>query len=184
MKTIRDVLLVTVLGLAVAMHLTGCDTGGDDGGGSSDDTNKVTTAKADGSGGGSGGSEKSDPAPAPSSSGSDMLPGSPGIAITGVSAMGTSGNASGKVSGVVPNGYVVATYIEVSGAWWIKPYSASTTSINSDGSWSVDIDTGGSDKWATQVMVFLVPVGITPPNLLGSGSAPSISGCLSASASR
>lgn len=73
----------------------------------------------------------------------------------------------GSVSGVDPDDYKVAVYINVSG-WWTKPYSGQPlTAINGDGSWSCDITTGGIDECATEIIAFLVPNGYDPP--LGSG---------------
>jgi hypothetical protein len=73
----------------------------------------------------------------------------------------------GAVSGVEPDDYKVTVYINVSG-WWTKPYSGQPlTTINSDGSWSCDITTGGIDQCATEIIAFLVPNGYSPP--AGSG---------------
>jgi len=104
--------------------------------------------------------------------GDSVLPGAPGITITGLPAMGESGKVSGSVSGVKPSDYVVAMYICVSGRWWIKPYAGSTIDINGDGNWSASMTTGGSDAYATQVVVYLVPRGTGVPSLLGAGSLP------------
>ena len=76
-------------------------------------------------------------------------------------------NLQGVVSGVEPDDYKVAVYINVSG-WWTKPSMAQPlTAINSDRSWNCDITTGGIDQCATEIIAFLVPNGYDPP--LGSG---------------
>ena len=110
----------------------------------------------------------------------------PGIFITRVPPMGTSGYAYGNVSGVKLSDYSgVAVYIKVNGLWWNKPYWTSPESIlNSDGTWSADIATGGDDIDATEVNAYLIPNGFTIP-LVGGGSLPSsLSGLMYASASR
>lgn len=89
----------------------------------------------------------------------------PGIAIDGVSAYGDpSGHVWGHVSVVNPDEWLVMGFIEVEEVWWTKPYySQPLTSINPDGTWDIDITTGGIDQCATRVMVFLVPVGAPDP---------------------
>jgi len=100
----------------------------------------------------------------------------PSVTITNVSAYGTSGYASGQVSGVSPvTGYSVAVYIYVQG-WWNKPLdTARLSAVDSSGHWTCDIDTGGSDIFATGVSAFLVPNGTVVPLTLGSPLLPTIS---------
>lgn len=70
----------------------------------------------------------------------------------------------GNVTCVTPDDYRVAVYIRVGDLWWIKPYYESPlTIINSDGTWSCDITTGGSDCYATAVAAYLLPAGVNPP---------------------
>jgi len=90
-----------------------------------------------------------------------VVPVPAGIKITSVSAYGTSGYAKGKISGGKPADYDgVAVYILVGSGWWTKPYwGAGITRINSDGTWSAYIDTGGDDKHATKVRAYLIPKG-------------------------
>lgn len=82
------------------------------------------------------------------------------IYFTDVPSYGTDGDLSGQVLGVVYDDYKVLVYIDVSG-WWNKPTWANPlTLIQSDGSWTCDITTGGiSDTFATQLIAFLVPHG-------------------------
>jgi len=62
----------------------------------------------------------------------------------------------------------------VAGKWWTKPYANSPcTSINSDCSFVCDITTGGSDQFATQIAIFLLPIEISCPVILGGASLPS-----------
>jgi hypothetical protein len=76
------------------------------------------------------------------------------------------------VRGVDPSDYKVAVYIYVSG-WWTKPtWGSPLTPIQSDGSWSCDITTGGMDQFATQIAAFLVPNGYSPPLMAGEPALP------------
>jgi hypothetical protein len=77
---------------------------------------------------------------------------------------------------VNPGDYKVVVYIYVNyvqgweGWWGPKPYYTSPLNgINSDGSWTCDITTGGDDAYATRIKAFLVPNSCTPPEL-GRGS--------------
>jgi hypothetical protein len=82
------------------------------------------------------------------------------IDFTEVPPYGTAGDLSGQTSGIVYDDYQVLVYIYVSG-WWNKPTWASPlTAIDSDGSWTCNITTGGeSDTFATRIIAFLVPNG-------------------------
>ncbi len=81
-------------------------------------------------------------------------------------------NLEGQVGCVQPADYKVAVYIYVSG-WWTKPYwAAPLTPINSDGSWSCDLTTGGTDQLATEYAAFLVPNGYNPPLMSGGQTLP------------
>jgi len=84
-----------------------------------------------------------------------------GIKITSVPPYGVGGYAKGKITGGNPADYDgVAVYILVNGGWWTKPYWGSEiTRINSDGTWSANINTGGVDYNATKVRVYLIPKG-------------------------
>lgn len=78
----------------------------------------------------------------------------------------------GKVWCAKPAEHKVAVYIYVSG-WWTKPYFASPlTTIRSDGTWTCDISTGGSDPLATKIVAFLVPNGYNPPLMAGGQTLP------------
>jgi len=80
------------------------------------------------------------------------------------------GNVWGRVKGKFnPDKYGVAVYIKmIDGRWWTKPYSFDRVSpIDSNGHWKCDITTGGKDKKATAVMVFLIKKSFKPPNLSG-----------------
>lgn len=78
----------------------------------------------------------------------------------------------GKVDYVNPTNFKVAVYIYV-GGWWTKPYwTLPLTTINSDGSWSCNVTTGGNDQLATKFAAFLVPNGYNPPLMAGGTSFP------------
>ncbi len=83
----------------------------------------------------------------------------PKIWFTKVSSYGdANGYAWGRVSGVPFSDCKVLAYLEVEKVWWTKPsFVAPATKISPDGTWKVDITTGGSDKCASKVWVFLVP---------------------------
>jgi hypothetical protein len=97
-----------------------------------------------------------------------------GVNITHVPAFGSAGNASGTVTGMklrYQSG--VAVYIKVGGGWWSKPYFDSPlTAINSDGTRSANIATGGDDVHATEIRAYLIPNGFTVPVLGGGASLP------------
>ncbi|MCA9322010.1 MAG: hypothetical protein KDB53_14810 [Planctomycetes bacterium] len=104
--------------------------------------------------------------------------GAPSITITSVPAHGANGSLMGQVSGVNPQSHSVATYIFVEGlGWYTKPSSGSpTTSIQSNGQFTVPVTTGGLDHLASIFQVVLLPPGATPPIALGGGSLPVVAG--------
>ncbi len=87
-------------------------------------------------------------------------PANPWIAFTTVSEYGDpDGFAWGQVGNVTPADYKVEVYIRVEGNWWTKPYLGDPfTLINSDSTWSCDIVTYPTDRCATEVAAFLVPI--------------------------
>lgn len=98
--------------------------------------------------------------------------GAPSIEFTFVPPLGSFQNLKGRVLHVDP-AHRVVVYIEVNGQWWVKPFAnAPLTTITSDGSFVVDITTGGIDEKATRIAAYLIPVEYTPPVLLGSRTIP------------
>ena len=100
-----------------------------------------------------------------------------GLKITNVSKQGVNGYVYGLVTSMdasdYPN-YGIATYIKVSGLWWIKPIASGTpSSIRTDGHWTINIATGGYDAEASDVVVYLVPITFDIPQLFGSSTIPS-----------
>jgi exo-beta-1,3-glucanase (GH17 family) len=96
----------------------------------------------------------------------------PEITMTQIPAYGGSAYLEGVVSGVSPGSYAVAVYLYV-GGWWTKPtFADPLTSINANGSFSCDVDTGGIDYDATQYGVFVVPNTYSPPAEGGDASLP------------
>lgn len=78
----------------------------------------------------------------------------------------------GRIRCVETADYKVAVYIYVSG-WWTKPYWARPlTTIQSDGTWTCDITTGGTDQLSTKIIAFLVPNGYDPPLMSGGQTLP------------
>jgi hypothetical protein len=96
----------------------------------------------------------------------------PTIEFASVPAVGFFDPLQGRALNVVPSGYRVAVFINVFG-WWTKPsWTAPLTPIQSDGTWTCNIATGGSDECATQVAAFLVPASYSPPLLGGQSQLP------------
>lgn len=101
----------------------------------------------------------------------------PGIAFTSVPDWGSHDLLLGDTWGTEPNEYGVATYIFVghAGGWWTKPNSHNpVVPVAPDGSWSVDITTGGDDALATTVAAYLVPLNYDPPILMGEWDLPDL----------
>jgi hypothetical protein len=102
-------------------------------------------------------------------------PGSPGLTIelTSVPAYGSYLNLKGLVHHADLEHLRIAVYIRVHGGWWTKPYwDAPATPISSDGSFSVDITTGGHDEEASEIAAFLIPEEYAPPDLRGEPELP------------
>ena len=87
------------------------------------------------------------------------LSAAPTLLITNLPAYGSSQPLAGLVAGVDPAQYEVAVCVNVPGYGWVnKPTCANLfTAIQSDGSWTTDITTGGSDSLATRIAAFLLP---------------------------
>ena len=80
----------------------------------------------------------------------------PGFADLRYPAYGASGYLKGKVTGMTGASYVVV-YIQVEGSWWVKPYFDSfITYPDKNGYFSVDVDTGGLDEFATSYDLYLL----------------------------
>jgi hypothetical protein len=93
----------------------------------------------------------------------------PAILLTNLPAYGTSDNLAGMVLGVNPAACRVAVFINVPPyGWYSKPTCAQAlTAIQPDGSWSVDITTGGVDTNATRIAALLVSTNYDQPCVLG-----------------
>ncbi len=83
----------------------------------------------------------------------------PTLELTYVPPYGASEPLRGRVSGVDPNGYAVAVYIQIPpDGWWTKPSrEARLTPIRADGTWECNIVAADTDAYATRVAAFLVP---------------------------
>jgi glucan 1,3-beta-glucosidase len=102
-------------------------------------------------------------------------PGAPQIQFTYVPSYGSYDDLRGRVLHINPADYAVAVYIYVVGGWWTKPYyERPKTYINADGTFTVDITTGGSDQNATIIKAFLIPRDYNPPLASGGGLPQSI----------
>jgi hypothetical protein len=87
------------------------------------------------------------------------------VEFTSVPPYGSPSNLSGKVYGVNPTSYAVAVFIYIDEyGWFTKPTCAGAlTPLQSDGSWTADITTGGVDTDATRIAVFVVPASYNQP---------------------
>jgi uncharacterized protein YjdB len=111
-----------------------------------------------------------------SSSPSTITVVNPIVQITSVPKLGQAGNASGTVTGLVPTNYskyVVALFIKVAGGWWNKPtWATPYATIQSNGTWSASITTGGNDISATNIAAYLVPTTFAIPAVSGAQYLP------------
>lgn len=97
------------------------------------------------------------------------------IELTRIPAYGSTDNLEGRIdpAKASPADFAIVVYICVNGGWWVKPFAnAPVTSIRSDGSFVVDITTGGWDVQADRIAIYLIPRQFMPPILLGSPTLP------------
>jgi hypothetical protein len=95
------------------------------------------------------------------------------IEFTSVPALGSYRQLKGTVRHPDAGQLRIAVYIRVHGGWWTKPYwDSRATAIEEDGSFSVDITTGGRDEEASDIAVFLIDGDYHPPGLRGETELP------------
>ena len=113
------------------------------------------------------------------------VPGTVAISFVYVPPYGINDQVEVQVTGVQTTSYAIATYIKVGGGWWTKPTAAQpTVAINCDGTARITIVSGGDDIHATDIAIFVIPAGTTPPLVLG-GALPNVPGAVAnATASR
>jgi hypothetical protein len=102
------------------------------------------------------------------------------IELTRIPTYGSNQNLEGRIDSTkfAPSDFSIVAYIRVNGGWWVKPYAnAPVTMIRNDGSFVVDITTGGFDPQADGIAVYLIPKNYSPPILLGSPSLPNFPDC-------
>jgi len=93
--------------------------------------------------------------------------------FTSVPPYGGFGQLKGIVRRVDTEKFRVAVYIRVHGGWWTKPtWNSPTVPLAADGSFAVDITTGGQDEQATDIAAFLLPAEYYPPGLRGEAGLP------------
>ena len=94
----------------------------------------------------------------------------PVIKLTEVPKYGDASNIKGLVytedgSNFNVGDYRVSLYLQISenGTYWVKPYeSMPYTTINNDGTFSIQYATGGRDKEAVALHIMLIPSSFTP----------------------
>jgi len=80
------------------------------------------------------------------------------VAFTHIPAWGSSENLKGKVTGINPGEYKALVFLYFEGGWWVKPYSVLPfTSLQSDNTFTCNVNTGGADIYAGRYIAFLVP---------------------------
>lgn len=83
-------------------------------------------------------------------------PQAPGFSDLRYPQYGKSGYLTGEVVGVTGASYVVV-YIQVEGSWWVKPYfDEFITYPDKNSLFSVDVETGGLDEYATAYDLYLL----------------------------
>lgn len=97
----------------------------------------------------------------------------PVIRVPHIPTYGTSEDLQGQIEDcIVRSNHRIAVYIYVNG-WWTKPSFANPiTTIQSDGSWTADITTGGTDQLATEIIAFVIPKDYNPPVMSGEKTLP------------
>ena len=79
----------------------------------------------------------------------------------------------GHVIDVDPQAYGIAGFIRVGLGWWNKPtWNDDVTMIQEDGTWQIDVSTGGADHTTDRFALFLVPLSYDPPDLAGAAELP------------
>jgi hypothetical protein len=98
----------------------------------------------------------------------------PRLEITGIPVYAADGFVTGRVWNVNPTLYHVALFIQIEGiGWYTKPtFLSPTVPIQSDGSFSADVVTGGVDDRATIYCAMLLPIAVLPPSAAGDPSLP------------
>ncbi len=100
--------------------------------------------------------------------------GLPCVEFTSVPPYGSFEDLKGRVQNIRnPGNYQVCPYIRVEGGWWTKPtFATPCVLINPDRTWKADITTGGSDEKALEIVAFLLPKTVQPPQSSGSCKLP------------
>lgn len=99
--------------------------------------------------------------------------GAPYIRFDFVPQQGTIDDLRGLAGNVPHDDYGVAVFIYVGGRWWTKPtFAEPLTPIETDGTWTTDITTGGIDEQASRIATFLVPRDCMLPMASGESHLP------------
>lgn len=95
------------------------------------------------------------------------------LRLTSIPAFGSSDDLTGVIVGLDPEAYAVATFIYVDDlGWYSKPTCSQTLVQTADGSFRIDITTGGIDEQATMISVYAVPRSFEQPCLRGAAGIP------------
>ncbi len=121
----------------------------------------------------------------------EALPCLPRIYFTQIPRYNTQQNLMGYVRCIDPTKFRIATYIDVddprnwSDGWWVKPtWRQPTVRIKPDGTFLVDVTTGGVDPLALQIAIFVVPKDFTPQLYSSKNPLPIADLCLVTPAAR
>ncbi len=100
-------------------------------------------------------------------------PGIPAVELTFVPPIGSARDLTGRIRHIAPADVRIATYIRVHGGYWgTKPYWGQPVSLEPDGTFVVDVTTGGSDAAAAEIVVVVLPKGVVPPVASGQSTLP------------
>ena len=91
------------------------------------------------------------------------------VEFTYVPPYGSFSNLQGKVYGVNPATNRIAVFIYLNGAGWFTKPTCGTplTTIQTNGTWTADITTGGIDQNATRIAAYVVPASFSQPCVTG-----------------
>ncbi len=96
------------------------------------------------------------------------------VEFSSIPPWGSDSPLTGTIRGAAPGKHAIATYVHVEGlGWWSKPSETDpVVPVSADGTFTVDVTSGGLDANATIYCVDLMPAGSVPRLALGSAQLP------------